>query len=522
MMDWFERATATVGDLLLGSLFLLVSGAFANAAFVSRESLPIDAATVERAFRHEVALAASSGLVSVEDHRSAEPRVHREVALAPGECLSVVAATTGPQGVRDFSVRDAAGNQLGDEVVLHSSNVIRHLQWCSALGGRFTIDVEASVPPRLGLLRGTPSTPLHRVAPRPDLLVRLRTEIAHAALAPDGSIALAPFVQLSVPGQVLLLPSTPATRAALADAVLPVPGESIPALIRAPAALAALDAADAPPPPDARGRRRRPTAPAAPAVEAHAGPATYPLFRLLDDSLRVVAVVDRGALGAACVTLRFASTNGEAPLFWRSEVPGWSTAPLPVHDGAATDTSCTAQGLVVYAVRRDAPANEMLLSVRSTPAAPGAVATPSTWRGESTPHSLIARLDRACATDPSACRQLAQLADLPRSVGPRPDFTASMRRACDLSDASACGRLGVFLLGGRRDPAQAAIMLQRGCEGSDATACAILGEHRRRGDHGIPQDLNAAASHLETACRLGVEAACADRSAMRLLDLGPS
>ena len=521
MRDSFERATGTAMDLLLGGMFLLVSGVFARGAFVSRESLPIDAATVERAFRHEVALAASSGLALVEDHRSAEPRVHRELALAPGECLSVVAASTNPRGVRDLGVRDAAGNYLGAEVALHPSNVIRHLQWCSPLGGRFTIDVEASVPPRLGILRGAPSTPLPRVAPRRDLLVRLRTEIAHAALTSDRSAALAPFVQLSAPDQVLLLPSTPATRAALADAVLPLPDESLPALAQAPAALAALDAAD-PPPPDARGRRRRPTAPAAHAVEAHAGPAADPLFRLLDDSLRVVAVVDRGALGAHCVTLRFASADGEVPLFWRSEVPGWSTAPLAVHDGAAVDTSCPAQGLVVYAVRRDAPRGGMLLSVRSTTAAPGAVATPSTWRGESTPHSLIARLDRACATDPGACTQLAQLADLPRSVGPRPDFAASMRRACDLADASACGRLGVFLLGGRRDPAQAAILLRRGCEGSDATACAILAEHQRRGDQGIPQDLDAAASHLEAACRLGLDAACADRSAMRLLDLGPS
>ena len=40
-------------------------------------------------------------------------------------------------------------------------------------------------------------------------------------------------------------------------------------------------------------------------------------------------------------------------------------APLPTRDGVATDASCPATGLVVYAVRRDAPGGDLLLSVEA-------------------------------------------------------------------------------------------------------------------------------------------------------------
>jgi len=471
--------------------------------FSPRAVLPPDAAAMERVFHDELALATGGGLRVIEDRRAPGPRVHHEVTLAPGECLSVIASAPGHEGVRELVLRDAEGTTLDGEVPLHYTNVVRHRQWCAPQGGRFTVDVASAVPPRVALLRGTATGPVHRVALDPVRQSQLYAELVRAAVTGDHA-ARAPVVSLTDPGRVLLLPSTPATRAALAAAVLPPDGTPLPALAEAPAAIAALDVADAP------------TPEAAPRVSP-----TMPWFRLLGDDLRVVAVVDRGALGAHCVSVRIASTHAASPVVWRSEVPGWATAPLPVTDDIAVDTACPAQGLVVYAVRREDPSREFLLSLGSMPAAPGAVATPSTWRGESVPHTLLTRLARDCATDARACLQLAHLPVHPRVAGPRSDFATLLRRACDLGDASACGRLGAYFLGGGRDVAQAATLLQRGCAGDDATACAILGEQRRRGDQGIAQDLTAAAAHLSAACRLGVPDACADRETLRRLRLGP-
>jgi hypothetical protein len=520
MSRWLDFVFGTFVDLFLGGIFLLLATVAAYAAFVSQETLPIDAATADRAFAHEVALATAHGLRLVEDHRSAQPGVRRELALQPGECLSVVAAATGRQGVQRFTLRDEAGTELGGEVELHPWYFVRHIQWCAPLGGRFSIDVEAPTFPRLALLRGAPtSLPLPRALPRADLLPRLRVDAASAALAHGAGAALGPVARLAVEDRVLLLPSTPATRAALADAVVPPPGEAPPALL--PTLLAARDEAD-PAPVAPTPRRGRPAPIATPRIAVDSRPATRPLFRLMDLDLRVVAVVDRGALGVGCATLRFAGADATSPTLWRAEVPGWSMAPLPTSDGVATDASCPATGLVVYAVRRNAPGGDLLLSVEAGADAAGAVATPSTWRGESTPHSLIARLDRACATDAAACLELARLAGASTSAPPGPGVDDSLRRACDLADASACGRLGVHLLEVRRDPARAGVALRRGCDGSDAVACAVLGDHERRGDLGVAQNLPAAFAHLESACRLGLSGACTDRDAMRLLGLDPS
>jgi hypothetical protein len=520
MLRWFHFVVGTFVDLVLGGIFLFFAAGAAYVAFVSEETVPIDAATADRAFAHEVALATAHGLRLVEDHRSAQPGVRRELALQPGECLSVVAAATGTRGVSRFTLRDGAGTELGGEIVLHSWRFVRHMQWCAPLGGRFSIDVEAPTFPRLALLRGAPtSLPLPRALPRAALLPRLRVDAASAALAQGAGAALCPVVRLHDEGRVLLLPATPATRAALADAVVPARSAPLPALL--PSLLPARDEAD-PAPVAPTSRRGRPAPIPTPRIAVDSRPATMPLFGLMDLDLRVVAVVDRGALGVGCATLRFAGADATSPTLWRAEVPGWSMAPLPTRDGVATDASCPATGLVVYAVRRDAPGGDLLLSVEAGADAAGAVATPSTWRGESTPHSLIARLDRACATDAEACLELARRADAAPPAPTSPGVDDSLRRACDLADASACGRLGVHLLEVRRDPARAGVALRRGCDGSDAMACAVLGEHERRGDHGVAQNLPAAFAHLESACRLGLSSACTDRDAMRLLGLDPT
>ncbi|MDO9018307.1 MAG: hypothetical protein Q7V43_15430 [Myxococcales bacterium] len=519
MSRWLDFAFDTLNDLFIAGVVLALGAGGAYVAFVSDETLPIDAATADRAFAHEVALATAHGLRLVEDHRSAQPAVRRELALQPGECLSVVAAATGTQGVPRFTLRDEAGTELGGEVELHPWRFVRHMQWCAPLGGRFSIDVEAPTFPRLALLRGAPtSLPLPRALPRAELLPGLRVDAASAALARSASTPLAPIARLDDERLVLLLPSTPATRAALADAVLPPPDEAPPALL--PTLLPARDEAD-PAPLAPAPRRGRPAPAPKPRIAVDSRPATRPLFRLMDLDLRVVAVVDRGALGVGCATLRFAGAGARSPTLWRAEVPGWSMVPLPTRDGVVTDGSCPAAGLVVYAVRDNVLDWDLLLSVEAGADAAGAVATPSTWRGDSTPHSLIARLDRACATDAAACLELARLAGASPPAPPGPGVDDSLRRACDLADASACGRLGVHLLEVRRDPARAGVALRRGCDGGDAMACAVLGDHERRGNLGVAQNLPAAFAHLESACRLGLSGACTDRDAMRLLGLDP-
>lgn len=528
------RAVKSFGDRVgetLKTLFVagvvFVLGTLAFGSLFERQPRPVEASEMARAFDHELRLAERAGLRRVDDSRASTSEVRREITLGPRECFSLIAGVAGSDGLAPLRFVDVGtGEVLVGEASL-GTDFVRHLQWCSPRGGRYAVTVRGPSPPRIALYTGVPAPaalPLPRAVPSPEVIPRLRREVVFAAMAPGGAGAtLLPGTAMPPLGAPMLLPSTPATRATLREALG----------LGADADLSALPLADVPreiesarvddPPvapvrPTGRGRAR----PEVPTPVAAREPAVSPLLRVLGLNARIVAVVDPGALGAGCVALRFALENASPSPVIRVEVPGWRVTYVSVTDGIARDLACPADGPRLYARFDPGSTIPLVFAVDRLPGAPGAVVGASAWRGESQSHSLVARLEAACARDARGCRDLAHVAQFSALRAPHPSLAEALRRGCERADGAACGRYGEALLAATPPAAVAALTaLRRGCELGDGLTCAVLAAHERLGDHGVPQDIPAAFEHYARACASGLAAACAERDVMRTLRLAP-
>lgn len=519
-----HETTTTAFIAGVASFFALV----VTAMFGEREALPVPEASMERVFASERATASEAGLRPVEDGRIRGRDAQRTVRLSPGECMSVIVGLAGmgyPEPLR--IVDDRTGAVLPGERSTGTSNV-RHMQWCSLRGGSYTVTVRAPEPPRLAILTGVPIAgrlPLPRARPPGEMQAELRDELVTVAIERSSSSWLVPVVHLATTAPPMLLPSTPATRAALREAMLldaEADLSTVP-LTAAPEAVARRALADeTAPAPAAHPRHRRHDEPSAPAPTLHpvsADDATATL-RVLGLGARIVAVVDPGALGASCAALVFARSDATQASVLRVDVPGWIARVLVATDGISRDVVCPADGLRVYARTDVSDATTTVFAVGAVPASDAAVGAPSPWRGETAQHSLVARLEAECERDARGCIALADLARVTGFRAPHPTEAEALRRACDRQHAESCGRYGDSLLATEpHDVAAATSALRRGCELGDALTCAVLATHERLGDVGVTQDLAASFAHYSRACALGSSPACASRDTMRLLHL---
>lgn len=520
---------ARVADTLSALFFAGIFGTltfFGSFLFGDREALPVAEAAMARVFAEERGIAERAGLVAVEDGRATGAATQHAIRLNPGECMSVIVGVAGATGLEPLRIVDArTGRPLEGERSV-GTDFVRHMQWCSPLGGSFTLTAQAPTPPRVAILTGVPrrgALPLPRVAPPAAALPALRDELVAATMERGLTAAVVPVTRLTATAPPMLLPSTPATRAALREAMLLGPGADLSTvpLTPAPEGVARRDLADdvAAEEPAPRGRRHRGHTEVAPAAEPAAR--VEPILHVFGDNARIVAVVDPGALDAGCVALRFVRADAGATPVVRVDVPGWRAEAVAVTDGVARDVLCPAEGLRVYARLEAAPTEPLLFAVESLPARGAARAAPSPWRGESTPHSLVARLEAECERDAQGCLALEDLATVARFRAPRPTATEALRRACERPHAASCGRYGAALLAAQApDVPRATAAMARGCELGDSLTCAVLAAHERVGDAGVAQDIPSAFAHYGRACALGNAPACAARDTMRLLHLG--
>ncbi len=534
MSAFGDRLAGTFGTLLpagVASLFVLIS----TAMFGGSVTLPMPEASVDQAFRNERGIAERAGFHAIEDGRLSATSAQRSVLLAPGECVSIILGVAGSTPPEELRVADARTGATLQGERSTGTEFVRHMQWCSPRGGSYAVDVRSPSSSRLAIFKGVPlpdSLPLPRVDPPAEALPGLRDEVVTAAMEHDAAPWLIPVTRLAAAAPPMLLPSTPATRAALREAMLldaDADLSTVP-LTAAPEAIARHDLVDDTPrdvAPEARSQRRHhrdhdaEEAPAAPTTlhPVNAEDAT-PVLRLLGVRARIIAAVDAGALGSDCVALRFARADAGASTMMRVEVPGWRTAAVASRGGVARDVVCPGDGLRVYA-RADGDATvAMVFAAESLPMPDAGVAAPSTWRGESSPHSLVARLEAECERDARGCLALADLAGVTGLRAQRPTVDEALRRACERQHGASCGRYGASLLAGAsRDVGAAMAALRRGCELGDAMTCAVLATRERLGYDGVTQDIAAAFAHYSRACELGNRLACSERDTMRLLHL---
>ncbi|MDO9021762.1 MAG: hypothetical protein Q8S73_04805 [Deltaproteobacteria bacterium] len=456
--------------------------------------------SLARTFAYECGVARERGLLPRADRR-APGAVTESFELPAGHCFSLVVSTTGDAPLAPLEVVDAAGDRLGvDEPNLYDG-FVRHVAWCAPRGGRFTVSVAARGALHLARFEGAvpPSRwPLRRARPRPEHLPTLEAELVESRLA--GLRAGDPLAEFTVAAGAApaLLPSTPATRAALRDATFAAP-ERV-AAVPSPVALRAFDLADPSPPTAA-------TAPASGAVSS---------FALFDDALRLFAALDPGAFRRRCVTLLVRPPADMTEAVYRMEIPGWRMTPLVARDGLIAERRCATDPLTLYVTSSRFP-GALWFALDRVTGPDDATVTASGWRGEALPHSLLARLQSECPGDPGACMTLGRLGTSALPAALRPDAADGYRRACAAQVWEGCARLALLV----RSPAGSRGLLTRACAGGVAAACALVAGRSRLGGDGWAPDMAAASDGYERACALGDAASCERRDAMRLLHLTP-
>ena len=264
-------------------------------------------------------------------------------------------------------------------------------------------------------------------------------------------------------------------------------------------------------------------APAAPIL-----PPTYRPFTSRRD--RILAVVDRGALGAPCVEVTIARMlrgrhvappvalvldERGAPL--REEVLRERGESFVHVDGA-----CPAEGLVAYLAPGNDPA-VYRLQARALPAPLGAVARPITTIRAPFPggaSTVLTGFQNACEAglSPEACLRAADAyrdgadvaQDLARAAG-------LYRRACELGSMPGCAMLGHAYdvgEGVEPSPAEASRYHQRACDGGELRSCAYLGDAERLSAGATEEAMERARQHYTRACEGGIESACANAAAL--------
>jgi hypothetical protein len=525
----------------------LSAAAAVGAAFGLRQRLPnggrprpVEGERIDSAFARQLAHAARIGLTEAREGDRGRETVRagaweHEVEMAAGECAAAVIGAGGCVIASAVELRELPDRRLMDRAGGRVEPQVLQVQWCAwdeaetvALHVPLRIDADC-LPEHRG--RGVVRWEIRRgpadEVPGPSGLVSLhRLSETHRVAGeraaargwvrrhPGAGRALGEPRRTRFDDGALLWPASAATcHAAYA---LANEGQEVPV---APKLDLGEDPAVRCPPEGAR-----PGLPIDPVRQATEG---------LPD--RILAVVDRGDLGAPCVEVTVARLR-------------WGTPPAPVHvrelaegterelapeDGAPfvfRDRSCAGTGLVAYLV----PANDHAdyrLEMRSVRAPQSAVAhaapPPEGPFPTARPVPAAARAKaRRCEArrDAAACLELAQDHRQGRDGVPQDLARAAQlfERACALGATEGCTYLAhAYDLGEgvTEDDAEAERRYREACEAGSALACAYAGDFERRTAGAPVSAMRRARNRYARACDAGVESACRNRNFLQQLDL---
>ncbi len=502
----------------------------------------------EAAFREELEHAGQLGMTeerpgeggSVELQAGAYERGHweREVELAHGECLAFVAGMTGCLGLVELRIQERGQS---DPIVFTTvSGVSEHfgqVHWC-AWGAPLQLEVSADAMNDLeckadfegnGTLRWQirrgPADAIDGPASLPaiDQVNDQNVEVAERAAAEcwckahrDPDSALGEPARASFDEGAVLLPPSPAT-------------------CHAVYALANRDAAS-----PVHPRLAAPGTESCPPEGVHVD-AVHDAVRTVGGRGghdRILAVVDRGALGAPCVRVRLARLHRgyRAPAVRVVDIEGELSSAgemLPrvpeAEEIAFVDEACPARGLVAYVVRDDDQEDYRIDVVRA-PAPPNTVAHAASRPSGPLPVAQGAATDvaaqaAACERGAAADGCLDAAMAYRDARGVEQDFARAaelFRRACDAGSADGCAYLAHAYDRGEgltEDREEARRRYQTACQQGSALGCAYMGDAERMTPDAPVESMHRAAGYYETACRGHVSTACEDRHLLDELDL---
>lgn len=541
------RASTLVGLVVIVAL---AAGATVGGAYLFRRRLPNGGeprpmdARFDEAFGQQRARAAELGFTELRGDGSGDVSVgrgtwSREVDLAAGECGAFLLGPAACARVTEVSIRNAAYAPTHTRSTIDAAYSegdtprVVQLQWC-AWESPMTVSLTAEVVTDHGCL------PEHRSERRLRWEVRrgpadaiagpdaLRTHGLSAIYRSEGRAAAARGWLAANPGEGTPRGEPRELRFDGGAVLRPVSAATCYAVY----ALANEGASD----PIHPALDLPPDAPACPPDGTGASETIDPVRRAGQDAPeRILAVVDRGALGAPCVEVELARLRRGplAPEVTAHEVAPGTDRALPAVPGAGfvhRDRACPARGVVAYLVPATDHADYQL-SVRAIEAPEGPVAeaapTPEgPFPTEDGADPALAARERSCqrGRDASACLELAHdhrqareglSRDLARA-------TALYRRACELGSAEGCTYYAHALDAGEgvaEDDDEAERRYRRACQRGHAVACAYVGDIERRTAGAPAAAMRRARDAYATACSGGVQQACENRDLLEELNL---
>lgn len=523
--------------LIYGAASALVSGALAvGSAYLVRSERPNagrppapDHPALEAAFEAQRARAAAVGL---GEPRDGEAGTHhrawdQDVTLGPGECAAFI---VGPTGCRQLSPLTLSVDGTRIQRLPGSSVAVHQLQWCAFGEEAETVHVAAQ------------STPASFCIEEHRGRGGLRWEIWRGPLPADGLAGLnsvdptdeARGAALVATARRWLTAHRPPGRALLSETN---EGYDTGAVVR-PGTAATCRAAYA------LANRGAPTVVHPRLAFPHRGvscppsgapPAVIDAVRRRDagEPERILAVLDRGDLGAPCVEIILARLR-QGPVHAAPSridlADGTATALAPA-DGAPfvfRDASCPAEGLVAYVVSGD-DHEAYRLDAHAVEGPPGAVARPAPvperpFPTEPTLASAISEHQRRCDEGAAASCYALALAFRTGEGAPRDLVSAArrFRRGCDLGHPDACAYVGHAYDEGEgvdENDAEAERRYRVACHRGSALGCAFVGDLERLTPGAPPEAMRRARDHYATACDAGVQSACRNADLVSELDL---
>jgi hypothetical protein len=373
----------------VGALFVYLFVAYGTRARLPSPPLrAVSRAEALAALDGERAHATRLGMTLAEEGEAAVTVVdgvgvwRRPIALGARECVAVLVAAYGYQTARAVAVQDAAADSsritmypLAPLSVDRGEGLVAQAQWCNwsaasrvAVAETRGVDSLMDSPYREGVLHyavyrgawdraGGPSA-----LTRGDLsgqgLASLGPEPAALTPAPAGARSLGAPIALTMAG-ARLLPASASTYQRLYDAV------------RGDLDVGVNPRVDAFVPPGDRWGLGLPVNFQQVTIAARRGAAHVPVHDPVievgvNQFRRALLVVDRGRLGASCVTLvftRLVAGQGVGVMRHDGDGPG---VPLDAEGNVARDAACPASGVVIYSVR-DYDQETYRLNVYATP-----------------------------------------------------------------------------------------------------------------------------------------------------------
>lgn len=401
----------------------------------------------------ELALATERGLSVLDEGTAEGPFFQRIVALDAGQCVALIAASVGPDTLTEALLTVETGSTT--EGARSAGGTLVHLAVCVASESSITVSFRLGADrarygastARYALLRGPiPAEPERypRLSISPSLRARLD---AHAVLA-RARARLGEGTPLETgitiaPARAVLLPMRPSTYAA--RRVLSGYGVRVPEIASAPGD-----------PPDP--------------FAAPTDVASPPTMITREGTLRLLAVIDAGALGSDCIALALSRLDDPmtAVPITRLALPSLDERVLDSSDPAiAIDVLCPADGLFGYGVPAGAGGDYGLEVVRR--AAPeGVHARPFASDVSARTLPLIEARRTACAGgEAQACIDLATLArDGVHGAGtPR----QALEPICDRQGGMPCALLAGLLV--EQDPGAADGFERRACSTGVLDSC---------------------------------------------------